>query len=230
LRRNTGRKNGKEANQMKHGVTQTLYNYWDNLRGARPAPNRSEVDPGEIRGLLGDTFILETNGPKDVRYRLAGTRLCSAHCRELKGRNFLRGWSVKDREALESLLSAITEDAAAAVIGINGHTERGQILQMEMLLVPLNVPGEGRIRILGSCTPMEKPYWIGLHPILSQSISSLRLVWPDERPYFVDTPAASLNPILPRFTAEGIAMPPPPLPTGAERKVGHLTVYSGGKS
>ena len=73
---------------MKHGVTQTLYNYWDNLRGARPAPNRSEVDPGEIRGLLGDTFILETNGPQDVRYRLAGTRLCSAHCRELKGRNF----------------------------------------------------------------------------------------------------------------------------------------------
>ncbi|AQQ07643.1 PAS domain-containing protein [Roseibium algicola] len=215
---------------MKHGVTQTLYNYWDNLRGARPAPNRSEVDPGEIRGLLGDTFILETNGSRDVRYRLAGTRLCSAHCRELKGRNFLRGWSVKDREALESLIAAITEDAAAAVIGINGHTERGQILQMEMLLVPLNVPGEGRIRVLGSCTPMEKPYWIGLHPILSQSISSLRLVWPDERPYFVDSPASTLNPILPRFTAEGIAMPTPPLPSGAERKVGHLTVYSGGKT
>lgn len=214
---------------MKHGVTQTLYSYWDNLRGARPAPNRSEVDPGEIRGLLGDTFILETNGPQDVRYRLAGTRLCSAHCRELKGRNFLRGWSTKDREALESLVAAITEDAAAAVIGVSGHTERGQILHMEMLLVPLNVPGEGRIRILGSCAPMEKPYWLGLHPILNQSISSLRLVWPDERPFFIDAPA-TVNPILPRFTAEGMNMPATPLPQGAERKVGHLTVYSGGKS
>lgn len=213
---------------MKHGVTQTLYSYWDSLRGNRPAPNRSEIDPGDIRGLLGDTFILETNSTRDVRYRLAGTRLCSAHCRELKGRDFLRGWSVKDKEALESLIVAIKDDAAAAVIGINGHTEHGQILQMEMLLVPLNVPGEGRIRILGSCTPMDKPYWVGLHPILNQSISSLRLVWPDERPYFIDN-QNKLNPILPRFTAEGMAMPTPPLPLGAERKVGHLTVYSGGK-
>ncbi|GAA0772445.1 PAS domain-containing protein [Roseibium denhamense] len=214
---------------MKHGVTQTLYSYWDSLRGARPAPNRSEIDPGEIRGLLGDTFILETNGPRDVRYRLAGTRLCSAHCRELKGRNFLRGWSMKDREALESLIAAITEDAAAAVVGINGHTERGQVLQMEMVLLPLNVPGEGRIRILGACTPMDKPYWMGLHPILKQSISSLRLVWPDERPYFADD-RVGVNPIMPRFTAEGVSMPTSALPTGAERKVGHLTVYSGGKS
>jgi len=222
---------------MKHGVTQTLYSYWDSLRGARPAPNRSEIDPGEIRGLLGDTFILETNGPSDVRYRLAGTRLCSAHCRELKGRNFLRGWDTKDREALESLIAAITEDGAAAVVGINGHTEREQELQMEMLLVPLNVPGEGRIRILGSAVPMDKPYWIGLHPILRQSISSLRLVWPDERPYFTGESHSNINPIMPRFTAEDMPMRTPVLPQGAavlphgaERQVGHLTVYSGGKS
>lgn len=213
---------------MKHTVTQTLYSYWDSLRGARPAPNRSEVDPGEIRGILGDTFILEVNDITDVRFRLAGTRLCSAHCRELKGRDFLRGWNQKDREALESLITAVREDAAAAVIGINGHTERGQILQMEMLLVPLNVPGEGRVRILGCCTPMDKPYWLGLHPIMSQTINSLRLVWPDERPYFIDE-TTNLNPIVPRFTAERMVMPPVALPQGAERKVGHLTVYSGGK-
>lgn len=214
---------------MKNGVSKTLYKYWDDLRGGRPAPNRSEIDPGRIRSLLGDTFILEVNSPHDVRYRLAGTRLCSAHCRELKGRNFLRGWNEKDREALSSLIAAITEDAAAAVIGVAGHTEREQQLNMEMLLLPLNVPGEGRIRILGSSTPMERPYWLGLHPVLSQSITSLRLVWPDERPYFLK-PGEGVNPILPRFTAEGMSLPPSGLPQGAERQVGHLTVYSGGKS
>ncbi|MBO0344873.1 PAS domain-containing protein [Roseibium limicola] len=219
---------------MKNGVTQTLYSYWDDLRGPRPAPNRSEVDPGRIRALLGDTFILETSSPQVARYRLAGTRLCSAHCRELKGRNFLRGWSDKDREALESLLTAITEDAAAAVIGINGVTEREQILTMEMVLLPLNVPGEGRTRILGACTPMERPYWLGLHPILKQSITSLRLVWPDERPSFLrqNQNSHQINPILPRFQAEHMPMPVPPsaLAFGAERQVGHLTVYPGGKS
>ncbi len=214
---------------MKNGVTKTLYKYWDELRGGRPAPNRSEIDPGQIRSLLGDTFILEINSPQDIRYRLAGTRLCSTHCRELKGRNFLRGWNDKDREALTSLIAAITEDAAAAVIGVAGHTERKQQVAMEMVLLPLNVPGEGRIRVLGAATPMERPYWLGVHPILGQSISSLRLVWPDERPYFL-AEGEGVNPILPRFTAEGMAMPTAALPQGAERKVGHLTVYSGGKS
>lgn len=215
---------------MKNGVTQTLYSYWDELRGVRPAPNRSEIDPGQIRGLLGDTFILESNSPHEARYRLAGTRLCSTHCRELKGRNFLRGWNEKDREALESLLAAVREDAAAAVIGVAGHTERKQQISMEMLLLPLNVPGEGRVRILGCCTPMERPYWLGLHPILSQSINSLRLVWPDERPFFVEQSDRVSNPIMPRFKVEDMPIPPSSLPQGAERKVGHLTVYSGGKA
>ncbi|MBS8260115.1 PAS domain-containing protein [Roseibium polysiphoniae] len=221
---------------MKNGVTQTLYSYWDDLRGVRPAPNRSEIDPGSIRALLGDTFILEVTDAHTARYRLAGTRLCSAHCRELKGRNFLRGWGEKDREAMSSLLAAITEDAAAAVVGIAGHTEHEHQLHMEMLLLPLNVPGEGRIRILGSCTPMERPYWLGLHPIMKQSITSLRLVWPDERPYFMNRAegqTTGVNPILPRFTAEGMSMPAgamAPMPQGAERRVGHLTVYEGGKS
>ncbi|MEJ8475540.1 PAS domain-containing protein [Roseibium algae] len=222
---------------MKNGVTQTLYNYWDDLRGARPAPNRSEIDPGKIRSLLGDTFILENTDPHTSRYRLAGTRLCSSHCRELKGRNFLRGWNQKDHEAMASLLAAITEDAAAAVVGIAGHTEHDHQLHMEMLLLPLNVPGEGRTRILGSCAPMDRPYWVGLHPIMKQSITSLRLVWPDERPHFIakstDGHTSRMNPILPRFTPESMGMPAgamPTIPHGAERRVGHLTVYEGGKS
>lgn len=214
---------------MKNGVTKTLYKYWDDLRGGRPAPNRSEIDPGRIRSLLGDTFILEVNSPHDVRYRLAGTRLCSVHCRELKGRNFMRGWNDKDREALNSLIAAISDDAAAAVVGVTGHTERDQEIAMEMLLLPLNVPGEGRVRILGAATPMERPYWLGVHPIMNQTISSLRLIWPDERPYFINADEG-VNPILPRFTAEGMTMPPATLPQGAERRVGHLTVYSGGKT
>ncbi|MBD8890288.1 PAS domain-containing protein [Roseibium litorale] len=215
---------------MKNGVTQTLYSYWDDLRGNRPAPNRSEIDPGQIRGLLGDTFILEVCDDETVRYRLAGTRLCSAHCRELKGRDFLRGWDAKDKEALASLIAAITEDAAAAVVGVSGHTERDHVLPMEMLLLPLNVPGEGRTRVLGCCTPMERPYWMGLHPILRQSISSLRLVWPDERPMFMNR-TRSANPLMPSFKVESMPVPGPAMiPAGAERRVGHLVVYEGGKA
>ncbi|ALV28439.1 PAS domain-containing protein [Pannonibacter sp. Q-1] len=213
---------------MKHGVNRTLYQYWDELRGTRTAPNRSEIDPGRIRGLLGDTFILEAVDQDTYRYRLAGTRLCSTHCRELKGRNFLRGWGNEDREALASVMAAITEDAAAAVIGVDGHTERNQVLKMEMLLLPLHMPGEGRSRILGASASFERPYWLGLHPILNQSISSLRLIWPDERPSFLTGTPAPRRTAVPQIINGGQAHLAAPSMEGT-RRVGHLTVYDGGK-
>ncbi len=206
---------------MKHPATRRLYDYWDTLRGARPAPERSEVEPSQIRGILGDTFILEAVNSATYRYRLAGTRLCALHCRELKGRNLLRGWRDDDHEAVATLLAAVSEDAAAAILGVTGHTEREHTIAMEMLFLPLHVAGEGCSRILGSCAPLESPYWAGMHPILSQSVKSVRLLWPDERPVFLQ--GGSRNRGLP-FDEVGL-----PGVIGAGRQVGHLTVFEGGK-
>lgn len=210
---------------MKHSTTRSLYEYWDNLRGHRPAPDRSEVEPGQIRSLLGDTFILEVIDPVTYRFRLAGTRLCSLHCRELKSRNILRGWRGEDNQALATLLAAVSDDAGAAVLGVSGHTEREQTIDMEMLLLPLHVPGEGCSRVLGSCVALQQPYWAGLHPILSQSIKSVRLLWPDDKPAFLSSGLTSSVPAVGEHqyaaaTAGAVA---------GGRQVGHLTVLDGGK-
>lgn len=218
---------------MKHPVTQQLYEYWDSLRGDRPAPDRGEIEPGRIRAVLGDTFILELVDRDTYRYRLAGTRLCALHCRELKNRNILRGWSDEDREALSTLLAAVNEDAAAAVIGITGYTERKQTVDMEMLLLPLHIPGEGCSRVLGACVALEQPYWAGMHPILSQTIKSVRLIWPDERPAFLrPQPRGSVS-TVPRFGRQPslLQAAPPPMQVLADaRRVQHLMVIEGGKS
>lgn len=219
--------------EMKHPVTQRLYGYWDGLRSGRPAPDRNEIEPGAIRGLLGDTFILELVDRDTYRFRLAGTRLCSLHCRELKNRNILRGWNDEDHEALSTLLAAVTEDAAAAVLGIAGYTERGQAVEMEMLLLPLHIPGEGCSRVLGSCVALEQPYWSGMHPILSQGIKSVRLLWPDERPSFLDlrgTAAASPVPQIRRSMASVSPAAHAAHAVAGARKVQHLMVIEGGKS
>ena len=44
---------------MKLAATMELYAYWNRLRGARSAPERNDVDPGAIRGVLADTFVLD---------------------------------------------------------------------------------------------------------------------------------------------------------------------------
>ncbi|HUG60583.1 MAG TPA: PAS domain-containing protein, partial [Methylomirabilota bacterium] len=169
---------------MKHAVTRTLYDYWTQLRGRRTAPSRFEIEPGDIRQILGDTFILEAVDRQTYTFRLAGTRLCSAYCRELKGRNLLDLWTGKDRDAIASLLAAIVEDGAAAILGLDCQNERGQTMQVEAIMLPLSHDGPHHTRILGCFAPLDQPYWLGLHPVVRQPVHSLRLIWPDERPTF----------------------------------------------
>ena len=173
---------------MKHKKTVKLYNYWNELRGNQPAPKRSALDPQLISDLLGDLFILERKSATAYDFRLAGTRLCSAYGRELREQSFPHFWSECDRESMETLLYSITEDAAAAVIGIQAQSAAGNTLPLEMLLLPLFQDSGKLTRILGGLVPLESAYWIGVDPLVHQSIRSLRLVWPDKLPTLPSIP------------------------------------------
>ena len=52
-------------------ATQVL-RYWDDLRGTRNAPARSEIDPRHISQALEYTFIAEFVTPDIARLRIAG--------------------------------------------------------------------------------------------------------------------------------------------------------------
>jgi len=203
---------------MKHATSRDLYNYWQRLRGFRPAPRRSEIEPSDIRSILGDTFILEASGRESFPVRLAGTRWCGLHGREMKGQDFLDLWSEGDRNAVATLATAVSSDAAAAVISIEARTRQGRSLSCELLLLPLRHGGPDYDRILGSCAAFERPYWLGSDPVVSQSLTSLRLLWPDERPQFLPRQAQAPD------TATLI-----PFPVAAGRRRGHLMVLDGGK-
>jgi hypothetical protein len=236
---------------MKHASTRELYAYWQRLRGARPAPDRTEIEPSDIRRILGDTFILEAVSRHEYRFRLAGTRVCALYGRELKGQDFLSFWQGKDREAVSTMLAAVSQDAAGAVFGMKGVSAHERELPCEILLLPIRQKGEGWTRILGSILPMNDPYWIGVHPIMSQTISSLRLIWPDERPTFLlrgdqvgrqqvarydddlDFVPAAPTPATPRPTSvfgSSHVGTQALIADMASRRVGHLTVLDGGKS
>ena len=224
---------------MKHAATRELYEYWQRLRGTRPAPDRTEIEPSDLRRILGDTFILEARSRHEYTFRLAGTRVCALYGRELKGRDFLSFWQGKDREAVATLLAAVSQDAAAAVFGFEGRSAHDRTLPCETLLLPIRQKGEGFTRILGSLVPMSDPYWIGIHPLMTQKISSLRLIWPDERPTFLrrgDAVEQIDDDLVARPVGGGRPpsifrpVPPAPIAHAGERRVGHLVVLDGGKS
>ena len=58
---------------MRKPSTRELFNYWNELRGTRSAPERRDIDPTRIRHALANTFILEAvdgddaGGPKLAR-------------------------------------------------------------------------------------------------------------------------------------------------------------------
>jgi hypothetical protein len=107
---------------MQKTSTRTLYDYWNTLRGSRSAPDRRDIDPTRIRSALANTFILELNERHEYDFRLAGSHLCSAYCRELKGRSFTHLWDPRDRDALDTLIRAVTDDHAAALVTFQAST------------------------------------------------------------------------------------------------------------
>ncbi len=66
--------------RMKHPSNREFYTYWNDKRGAARAPDRSEIEPGAVRGLLGDIFVLSYDATGGFPFRVAGTRVapCSA--------------------------------------------------------------------------------------------------------------------------------------------------------
>ena len=196
---------------MKHETSRELYGYWNRLRRGCPAPERAEIDPAGLKGILGDVFILEPSGAA-YAFRLAGTRLCIAYGGELRGRDIDGFWAPQDREAIGNLLLAITEDGAGAVVGYRAADAEGRSVPFELLLLPMRHQGRMDGRVLGSAAPFEDPHWLGSTPLTSHALMSLRLLFPNERPRRIGAPDAwPFRPAPPR------------------RRIRHLTLYDGGR-
>ncbi len=205
--------------KMKHKTTNELYTYWNRIRGTRLAPNRSAIEPADIRHLLKDTFILNVENLNEYTFRLAGTRTCALFGRELKSRNFLDFLDKESREAIQTLLHTTTQDATVNVLGLIGKNTQGQSIPLEALLLPLKLHGKTDQRIIGSLSPLKMPYWAGGHPIKTIQLSSLRMIMPHQHKVEAG----------PTFKSEENENAMPSIPFEKGRRVGHLTVIDGGQ-
>ncbi|MBK8084102.1 MAG: PAS domain-containing protein [Devosia sp.] len=220
---------------MQKTSTKTLYDYWNALRGSRSAPDRRDIDPTRIRAALANTFILELNDHNEFDFRLAGSHLCSAYARELKGRSFSRLWHDRDRDAMETLVKAVTEDHAVALVTFQGSTAVNTRLTIETILLPLRHNGTTHSRLLGAMTALDEPYWFGVQPIMEQRITGLRLIWPDDVSH--SELARDVATAVPRheelaFATASSSMPPPLTATlygRSARRYAHLAVIDGGR-
>jgi hypothetical protein len=192
---------------LKHSSSAALYAYWDERRGSRAAPERSDIEPGAIRTALGDSFILSLDGPGGLPVRLAGTRVCSLFGRELKGEPFENLWTPRDRTDFRELTQIVADESVVILGGASGLTEEGDTVDLEILLLPLRHHGRTHARQIGVIAPLKVPFWLGATPVVGLKLISFRHIAAE-----VGTLPAPLEPIA-----------------GGRRKHG-LVVYDGGRT
>jgi hypothetical protein len=166
---------------MKHAATRMIFPYWDALRGERAAPERGEIEPGEIRHVLADTFILEIQDDRRCEFRLAGTRICALFGRELKGSDFASIWNETARSEAARNIEIVTMETAGVVAGLQGATAGGDDLELELILLPLRHRGRTNSRVLGALSPAHLPHWLGFDAITGVTTASMRVIWPTGR-------------------------------------------------
>lgn len=163
---------------MKHRTSRVLFDYWNEVRGDRATPRRFEIDPAKIASLLPSTFILERIDGETFRFRLAGTRVCELFGYELRGSNFLHGWSMGDRAALIRHLGALSRQGAVELIEMEAAPVARPSTPFEIVLLPLQHTGDEIDRLLGAFSPLEEPHWLGELPLTAKRIISHELCWP----------------------------------------------------
>ncbi len=190
---------------MKHAASRELYAYWQKRRGTRPAPERAEIEPGAIRGVLSDAFILALDRSAGHPVRLAGTRVCALFGREIKGESFLGLWTNASQPIIASLLAILADECTGTVAGVTAQNANGEPIDLELLLLPLGARRPSFARTIGVLAPLRVPQWLGASPIGALTLGGRRHVG-----------AALEKRLLPRFMA----------PRGRRG----LVVYEGGRS
>jgi hypothetical protein len=163
---------------MKHAASRELYTYWQELRGRRPAPERAEIEPAAIRGILSETFILALDRPAGYPFRLAGTRVCALFDRELKGQTFLGLWDETDRRTMADLLGILADEWVGTVAGVTAQSGEGRPIDLELLLLPLSATRPVLQRAIGVLAPLHAPSTIGTTTLGPLTLGSRRHIGP----------------------------------------------------
>ncbi len=193
------RGSGNGTATMRETISQTLYNYWNEIRAGRLAPKRFEIEPAQIASMLPDTFILERIDPETSRFRLAGTRICETFGNEFRGLNFFSLVGDEDRITLQRQISVMARQGAVGIFTLESQTASGRTVRIEVLLLPLVHLRETIDRFVGSMAAMDRPAWLGHEKLVNSRILAHELIWPEGRPHAMIDAVHRQAPFLPQM-------------------------------
>lgn len=138
---------------MKHPSSREFFAYWDDRRGNARAPDRADIDPAAVRGLLGDIFVLATEA--GFPFRVAGTRVCALAGRDLKDASFAALFTPQSRAEIEEIVTVVADEALGAIAGLTAAREDGTSAHLELLLLPFAARAHTPVSVTGVLAPFD---------------------------------------------------------------------------
>lgn len=124
---------------MTGSLIQDVSDYWEEIRGIRPVPLRSSVDPREISSALEFCCILERIAPGLARFRLAGMHYNALMATEVRGLPLTTLFAPQVRDVVRDSLEHLFEEPAKvhfrlrAEGGIGKPSLRGQLVLLPLI-------------------------------------------------------------------------------------------------
>ena len=170
---------------MRHAVSNEIYAYWRTLGKGGCPPERNAVEPGAIRGVLADTFVLDFDPAGGFPFRISGSNVNALFMKELRGASFLHIWRETDRAGVAAILEAAADEETPYVLVAEARPSGLAPVGIEVTLLPLRHQGTTHARMLGSLSAGGRPDWLGLigagHAAL-EAYRKLETVAPPPRP------------------------------------------------
>jgi len=146
--------------RLKAPVLKTLYAYWQEIRGNRPAPRRNDIDPSEIVSVLPYLALLDVeSAPRRYRVRLIGTTVVSWYGSDFTGR-YLHELDFGSGNSFSyTLLDQIVDRVAPGHMSGEYRKADGRLIRYERVYMPLSNDGEAVDMLLGAALrlPPEAP-------------------------------------------------------------------------
>jgi len=148
---------------MKNPILMELLSHWETLRAGRIAPLRSEIDPRKIENVLEHAFVLERSKTGNVRFRIAGMRICDLMGMELHSMPAQSLIQIGDRAAFSGVLNELFYAPKIVELALSATVRHdAPPITADILLLPVMGPEGTVTRILGclasTVTTLDPPH------------------------------------------------------------------------
>ena len=131
-----------------------IYSYWNDKRGARAMPARSEINPPELREHLGWIILVDVLPDlADFRYRLIGTKVARYFGAEATGRTISEAFRPFGDGAIKGV-QAVHRKAARDCVPVQARGEAAWLAEgfdyFDSLYLPLSDDGANCNMILSA--------------------------------------------------------------------------------